>query len=87
MSGVRGGGAEEPRSPRLPGVPVQPWPPVGVRPAEGEDGALPPAAGAPPPIGAGWDGVDDEEPSGVRLGGGVSRRGGASGGATDDWTV
>ena len=51
MSGERGAGAPEPRSPRLPGVPVQPWPgPVGGRPAAGDDGALPPA-GAPPPIG------------------------------------
>ncbi|HUQ54491.1 hypothetical protein [Lentzea sp.] len=87
VSGERGAGALAPRSPRLPGVPVQPWPPVDGRPAAGEDGALPPAFGAPP-IGAAWDGVADGEPSGVRDGAcGTSGLAGASGGATDDWTV
>lgn len=60
----------------------------GVRGA-GADGAPPPAVGAPPPIGPAWAGAEGE-PSGVRGAGGAcgtSARGGASGGATDDWTV
>ncbi|MDT7781626.1 MAG: hypothetical protein QOF58_45 [Pseudonocardiales bacterium] len=88
MSGERGAGALEPRSPRLPGVPVQPWPPVDGRAAAGADGALPPAFGVPPPVGADWVGVDGVL-SGVRDGAcGASARVGASrGGATEDWTV
>lgn len=89
MSGERGAGALEPRSPRLPGVPVQPWPPVVGRPAAGDDGALPAAFGAPPAAGAAWVGVDDGELSGVRVGawGASGRLGASTGGATEDWTV
>jgi hypothetical protein len=89
VSGERGAGALEPRSPRPPGVPVQPWPPVGGRPAAGADGALPPAFGPPPPTGAACVGVDEGVLSGVREGacGASARVGASSGGATEDWTV